>query len=240
MCNLAHPDSNEENEMTKVISLVAAMVVVFALPALAVDYRSSICYDPDRTCLWGTEMHPESPKFGETFTIGLDLDSFMQGDLCGWETWIPFTGQNIIFVDAGRHQTDPEAPVGCEVIPVAWTDDYCPEADSWLHCYLIDSFNNGIAPIVEIDSEVVLTFRVSQNANARFETCIGTDYFYADGRDPANGGACTEVMAEGGFFGTQRIGIEIDYVPEPGEIAGLAASLPLLWVLGRRHARRNK
>jgi hypothetical protein len=220
--------------------LLAVMVAALALPALAVDYRSSICYDPDRTCPWGTEIHPDKPVIGATFTIGLDLDSFIQGDLCGWETYLAFSGQNITFVDAGRHQTDPEAPVGCEVVSAGWPNDNCTSADSWLHCYLSDTFNNGIAPKVGLDSEVVLTFRVNDNPKPEIRTCIGTDYFWADGRDPANGGSCTDVMAQGEFFGTQRIDINIDYVPEPGQYAMLVVGLPLLGWLGRLRARRNQ
>lgn len=223
--------------MTKVISLVAAMVVVtlFAAQALAVDYEFRLCDRAGDQCSRNYVTKTEVYEPGQLVSFFVDIDEVVAGDLCRVEYYTVFPSGQMEFVDARRVQTDTEAPVACTTDPNFFIPDGCPHCDTEVHCIMEDFFDNGTPAKIGNPAEMELVFRVTAFNDPGVTTGLFRDWFYID-KWTEDG--CGELV-DGGT-GQRPLGILVTTVPEPGEIAGLTAGASLLWVLGRRHARRNE
>jgi len=224
--------------MRTIGSLVAAMVAVmlFAVQGWAADYEFRLCDEAGKQC---SGNYPE--KFGlyepgDLVSFFIDVDEIVADDLCRVEYWVVYDSGQMEFLDAKRVQADPETPVACTTDPNLYIPPGCSQCDTEVHCVMEDFFKNAHPAKIENPAEMELIFRLNAFNDARRVTGLFRDWFYVD-RWTTEGG-CGEVVDSGP--GSRPMGVVVRMVPEPAQVAGLVACVPLLWGLGRLRARRNQ
>lgn len=213
--------------MAKAISLVAAMVAVAMFTSGAQGYSVEPCSTPDGDCPYTSDQQPQQ---GDEVTFWVDVDTVVpQGNsgFCGAYFYVPFSSDEHALVEAELQWRNTEAVVACAD---RWLPDSynMPEHDRMAYCIFEDLFFNSGDDLLADGAEIKLTFKKLVPGETTIGAGAWSVYKWGEG---ANCGDRAE-------SGTMAAGVR--FVPEPAVIAGLAACVPLLWVLGRRHARRNQ
>jgi hypothetical protein len=165
------------------------------------------------------------PTAGQTFTITLDLD--IDEDFCAVDFFVLLKSDQAAFLDASRRQRNPEAPAACVSYPVTvGFNDVCPECDTFVYCLWEDRFDARPIVLGE-DGEIDLEFlRISPD-----EVKIQAAGYAIYSLDPSDR-SCDQIVAAADAEPS------VTLLPEPGDLLGLAAGLPLLAFIARRRNRR--
>ncbi len=223
-------------------AILAAILVVGLMGTTTADavkrYDWRLCSDPDSQCDGPWEDYPMFQDAGDEFSVYVDIDELIPGPISSGLFWVLFQSSQVTFVNVRRSQVDPGSPVACKSGPNAgpYIPIDCPDCLSEVKCEVADWFWDGGLDIVG-PSEVELVFRVNQDNDTERVTMIAPDWFYPldeDGSD-LNGGTY-----DGNPSGPIGVLVQVMVpVPEPGEMAMLAAGLPLLAAFAIRRNRRS-
>lgn len=166
------------------------------------------------------------PTAGQMFTITLDLD--IDEDFCAVDFFMLLEGDGAALVDASRRQRNPEAPAACvSYSTTAGFNPICPECDTQVYCLWEDRFDARPIVLGE-DGEIDLEFmRISPG-----EVTIHAAGYAIYSLDPGDR-SCDQIVAVGDAEPS------VVTLPEPGEMALLAAGLPLLAAFAIRRNRRG-
>lgn len=212
---------------------VAGLILTSTADADATQYDWRVCPGADDQCEGAWAVYPEWVQPGEKFKVHVDFDEIVAGFISEAEFWVLYQPSQLTFRDAGREQTDPGSPVACEAgsntggyLPVD-----CPDCIAQVHCSVADWFFNGGLDIVG-PAEVELEFTVKPDHDGSGITMVAPDWFFP--RDE-NG---NDINGPWDGLPSGPMGVLV-YVPEPGEMAMLAAGLLMLPVLSRRRNRRS-
>ncbi len=218
-------------------AILAAILVAGLMGATTADavkrYDWRVCPGPNDQCEGAWVVHPQHVQPGETFTVHVDFDEIAPGPIYATEFWVLYQPGQVTFRDAQREQVDPGSPASCHsgentgsYLPVG-----CPDCVAEVHCVMADWLLNGGLDIVS-PAEVELEFTVNMENNTSRVTMIAPDWFYP--RDEND----YDMNGPGDGITTGPAGVVVR-VPEPGEMAMLAAGLPLLALFARCRRRQG-
>lgn len=219
--------------------LVAGLTVTATATAID-DYTLSLCDEPENDCHGLTVTSDQHPGAGQPFSLVVDLDVYNGAarDICAVWIAIPIEENRVEFLDVDRYQMDPSHAATCySSHPSDSSTAECPECDATLLCHVGSPW--GLAAgrmITEESAELKLDFLMLDPDPIQSSTGPPT------GRPVAFDGNYSVMEWEGGNCGeyvhSAPIESTVVVVPEPGELAMLAAGLPLLAIISRRRNRR--
>jgi len=220
--------------------LVAGLTVTATATAID-DYTLSLCDEPENDCHGLTVTSGQHPGIGQPFSLVIDLDVYNGAarDVCAVWFSIPIEENRVEFLDVDRYQMDPShAPTCYSSHPFDSSTAECPECDATVLCQVGSPWGlAGGRMITEEAGEVKLDFLMWDIDPIQSPTgpvpglpvVFNGNYSVMEW----DGGNCGVYAHSGPIEST------LEVVPEPGEMALLAAGLPLLAIISRRRNRRS-